>query len=372
MSAASTARLIHASSEQDADLLWRTEFLVGDPILWWEVDGQTHAVLNALEIDRAKRTARIDRIWTMEELLGPKPKSRSAAAQVLAVVKKFKLKTLEVPENFPVVLVLVLQKNRVKIRVGSSPFFPERMVKTDLEVEKLTGAVRVAEAGLERGLEVLRRAKILRDGSLLWNNAVLTSEILRGEIDATVVKAGGLPAHTIVAGGDQACDPHERGSGPLRAHEAIILDIFPRHAATGYFGDLTRTVVKGRPTEELRRLYATVQQGKAWVMEKMRAGVDGAKLHNELTERFRHFGYPTELRDGRWVGFFHGTGHGLGLEIHEAPRFSAGKLFKGLVITVEPGLYYPGIGGVRLEDVVLVQSKGVKNLTQVPQILEVP
>jgi Xaa-Pro aminopeptidase len=225
---------------------------------------------------------------------------------------------------------------------------------------------------LERGLEVLRQAKILRDQTLVWHKQVLTSEVLRGEIDAGVVRAGGLPAHTIVAGGDQACDPHERGSGPLRAHEAIILDIFPRHAATGFFGDLTRTVVKGRATEELQRLYAAVQQGKAWVMSQMKSGANGKKLHVDLVERFRHEGYPTELRDGRWVGFFHGTGHGLGLEIHEPPRFSAGKFYAGLAITVEPGLYYPGVGGVRLEDVVIVQSRGVRNLTSVPEFLEIP
>jgi Xaa-Pro aminopeptidase len=185
-----------------------------------------------------------------------------------------------------------------------------------------------------------------------------------------VLHAGGSPANTIVAGGLQGCDPHERGHGPLRANEAIVLDIFPRHARNYYYGDLTRTVVRGRASEALRKQYATVQSGKRWVMKQMRDGADGTALQKELLARFKAEGYPTELRDGRWVGMFHGVGHGLGLDLHEAPRFAAGKLFEGLSITVEPGLYFPGVGGVRIEDVVIVGKTGVRNLTRFEEELE--
>ena len=229
----------------------------------------------------------------------------------------------------------------------------------------------MATIGLLRGQEVLQEATIRKDRKLFWGNEILTSERLRGEIDAAIVRANGLPANTIVAGGDQACDPHERGSGPLFANQAIILDIFPRDPRTGYYGDLTRTVVKGRASEQLRHLYQTVKEGKAWVMNSVKPGRSGAEMHQELVERFKKAGYPTKKIKGRWVGFFHGIGHGLGMEGHEAPRFSDTHFTPGEVITVEPGIYYPGIGGVRLEDVVVVHSKGVRNLTNLPEELEI-
>jgi Xaa-Pro aminopeptidase len=215
---------------------------------------------------------------------------------------------------------------------------------------------------LRRGIDVLRASRADRRGFLRWQKAALTSERLRAEMDSAVLHAGGSPANTIVAGGEQGCDPHERGHGPLRANEAIVLDIFPRHSRNFYYGDLTRTVVKGRASDALRKQYATVAEGKRWVMRRMRA---------ELIERFKTAGFPTEQRRGRWVGMFHGVGHGLGLDLHETPRFAAGKLFAGLSLTVEPGLYYPGVGGVRLEDVVIVGKTGVKNLTRFEQELEI-
>lgn len=364
------ARLMYASSEADADILYATEFFVPDAFLWWEWRGKTHAVMSPLEIDRAKRSAKIDCIHEAGEFL-PKDAVASTARLIVEIARKQKFHCAEVPESFPLGLAQELKKLDFRIEAIQGPFFPQRRFKTADEVKKLTVALRVAEAGLARGFEVLKQSKIGRGGVLRWGNAVLTSEILRGEIDAVVVKGGSLPANTIVAGGDQACDPHERGSGPLRANETIILDIFPRHQSTGYFGDLTRTVIRGRASDAQKKLYATVAEGKKWVQRQMKPGVDGKKLHEALVQRFKDAGFPTEKRNGRWVGFFHGTGHGLGLEIHESPRFSAGKFKSGLALTVEPGLYYAGLGGVRLEDVVILKPGGINNLTRAPQFLEI-
>jgi Xaa-Pro aminopeptidase len=159
----------------------------------------------------------------------------------------------------------------------------------------------------------------------------------------------------------------------LRANEPIILDIFPRSQQTGYFGDLTRTVVRGRASEAIRRLYATVFEGQKLAFGKMRSGVPTAEVHRAVEVYFESQGYRTGKRAGRMEGFFHGTGHGLGLEIHEAPRMgprSVGKLLPGHVVTVEPGLYYPGLGGVRLEDVALVTDRRPRNLTRIEKVLE--
>lgn len=364
------ARLIYACSEADADLLYTTRFFVPDAFLWWQWRGKTHAVMSPLEIDRARRAARIDHVHAPEDFL-PKGTTGGTAQLIVEIARKQKFNAAVVPASFPLGLAFELKKLGFLIEVEPGPFFPQRQFKTAEEVKMLTTALRVTEAGLARGFEVLRQSKIGRNRVLRWGNAVLTSEILRGEIDAVVVKRGGLPANTIVAGGDQACDPHERGSGPLRANETIILDIFPRHQASGYFGDLTRTVVRGKASAAQKHLYHTVAEGKRWVQKQMKPGVDGKKLHAQLVDRFKAAGYPTEKQNGRWVGFFHGTGHGLGLEIHESPRFAAGKFKKGLALTVEPGLYYPGLGGVRLEDVVILKPGGILNLTKAPQFLEI-
>ena len=373
MATALTARLIYAASESDADLLYATRLNVPDPFVWFEVGGKTYAVLSRLEVDRARRVAQVDEVLAVDDFITAEAPAgeRGADALIAVLGKRYGFRALEVPENFPLGLAEALRRRRLKVspKSGSGLFFSEREIKTPAEIRAITEALRKAELGMERGFAVLRQSRIGKDHVLHWRGAVLTSERLRGEIDAVIIQAGALPANTIVAGGLQGCDPHERGHGPLRAHEAIILDIFPRDQKTGYFGDLTRTVVRGRPSAALEKLYATVAEGKDWVLARLRAGADGAVLHQELTARFAAAGFPTEKREGRWVGFFHGTGHSLGLEIHEPPRFGAGKFRAGHVMTVEPGLYFPGIGGVRLEDLVVVRAAGARNLTRVAQSL---
>ena len=366
----SSARLMVAASGHDADMLYATRFYADDPFVWWEAHGKTHLALSPLEIDRARPVARVTDVHGIGEFLPPKPKDYSSAAVIAGLAAKQRLRSFLVPEQFPSGLLEKLRALGLKVTVSTKPFFPERVRKTNEEIASLEEALRVAETGLRRGLDVLKASRADRSGILQWAKAPLTSERLRAEMDSAVLHAGGVPANTIVAGGEQGCDPHERGHGPLRANEAIVLDIFPRHARNHYFGDLTRTVVRGRASEALRRQYATVQEGKRWVIKRMRDGADGAALQKELIARFAAAGYPTEQRNGRWVGMFHGVGHGLGLDLHESPRFASGKLFAGLSITVEPGLYYPGVGGVRLEDVVIVGQTGVRNLTKVEEQLE--
>jgi Xaa-Pro aminopeptidase len=368
----SSARLMVAASGHDADMLYATRFYADDPFIWWEARGKTHAALSPLEIDRAKPIAQKNQ-WLAHgigEFLPPQAKDNSAASVVPGIATKYKIKSFVVPGQFPAGLLEKLRGKGLRVEVSDQPFFPERSRKTKEEIVALTAALRVAETGLRRGIDVLKASKADKRGFLKWSGIPLTSERLRAEMDAAVLHAGGSPANTIVAGGLQGCDPHERGHGPLRVNEAIVLDIFPRHARNFYYGDLTRTVVRGRATEALRKQYATVQEGKHWVMKQMRAGADGPALQKELLARFAAAGYPTEQRDGRGVGMFHGVGHGLGLDLHEAPRFATGKLFSGLSITVEPGLYYPGVGGVRIEDVVIVGPSGVRNLTKFEEELE--
>jgi Xaa-Pro aminopeptidase len=232
----------------------------------------------------------------------------------------------------------------------------------------------MAEVGLAEGIQALKISKITKNRRLLFHNVPLTSEKLRAIIDTAILQAGGLASHTIVAGGRQACDPHEPGHGPLRAHEPIIIDVFPRSRKTGYYGDITRTVVKGRPSEHVRKLYYTVARAQDVAFASLESGAKGATIHSAVSQFFNREGYRTGRHNGKMEGFFHGTGHGLGLDIHESPRLSPAStdvLRPGHVVTVEPGLYYPDIGGVRLEDVASVTPNGTRNLTKFEKNLEV-
>jgi Xaa-Pro aminopeptidase len=200
----------------------------------------------------------------------------------------------------------------------------------------------------------------------------LTSERIKTLINGKLMERDCVAQHTIVAGGEQACDPHNEGSGPLPAHRSIIFDVFPRSASSRYFADMSRTVVRGTPSAELKRLYQTVLDAQEEAIAQIKDGADGMKIHRGICERFEKAGYKTGLVNGRMQGYFHGTGHGVGLDIHEAPRISrtGSLLLEGHVVTVEPGLYYPGLGAVRIEDMVLVTGDGCRNLTNFSKAFE--
>ncbi|MEI8339996.1 MAG: Xaa-Pro peptidase family protein [Verrucomicrobiota bacterium] len=367
-----TPRLIIAASEQCPDMLYATGFFAPDPFLFLEKNGKRMIVLNDLEIDRGRAQARVDEVISYSDIAKRLPKSALAsfADIVIRFLKEQKVRKAWVPASFPLGMASELAKAGIALIPQSGLFWKEREFKADAELKLMRRALAITEAGLARAMEVLRATEIKQGKRLQWAGRSLTSEILRAEIDSAVLHAGGQPANTIVAGGNQACDPHERGSGPLHAHSLIILDIFPRDARTGYFGDMTRTVVRGHASEDQRRIWETVKQAQTLAIKSMKPGADGGEIHDAVKDFFTLNGYPTGMRDGRQTGFFHGTGHGLGLEIHEEPRFAKTVFKHGQVITVEPGLYYPGLGGVRIEDVVTVTDTGVRMLSKFQKQLE--
>lgn len=368
-------RLIVAASEHDPDMLYATKFFVPDPFIFLEQGGKRTIVLSDLEIDRGRKQAKADEIVSYgefeREVQGKQKKAPPFEKVMSHFLRKRGVRAAVVPANFPLSYAEELAIHKIRVRATNGLFWPEREAKSEDELQLMRRALAITEKGLARAMEVLAASKPGRGKKLSWSGRTLTSEILRAEIDSAILRAGGLPANTIVAGGDQACDPHERGFGPLKADSLIILDIFPRDATSGYYGDMTRTVVRGRASEEQRRLWETVREGQALALKKMKPGVDGLKLHTEVKQLFTDRGYPTGVRDGRQVGFFHGTGHGLGLEIHEFPRFQKTVFKPGQVLTVEPGLYYPGIGGARLEDVVVLTKNGTRMLSRFEKRLEI-
>ena len=369
--------LMVADSERDANMLYATGLFAPDPFIYLRTGARPLLVMSDLEIDRAREQAPHCRVVSLsayqQKLRRDGVKSPRFAHVIRQILREGKTRRAIVPDNFPLGLTRELKKLGVKLKPRAG-FFPKREIKTADEVRKISAALTMAEVGMAEGMEILRRSKIGRNRKLIYHGLPLTSEKLRAVIDCAILQACGLAANTIVAGGRQACNPHERGHGPLRANEPIIIDIFPRSQKTGYFGDITRTVVRGRANEAVRKLYNTVWQGQKIGFEKIRARVPAAEVHRAVQKFFAQQGYKTGRHNGCMEGFFHGTGHGLGLEIHEAPRMGASSaeiLRPGHVVTVEPGLYYPEIGGVRLEDVALVTGNGAKNLTRFEKVLEI-
>ncbi|MGE5059839.1 MAG: M24 family metallopeptidase [Betaproteobacteria bacterium] len=370
------AILLVAASEGDANMLYAVGFFVPDPFIFFQHREKKFAVLSDLEIDRAKKQAHVHRVLSLSlyqrklRQLG-KP---TAMIDVLDLIFRERgIRSLIVPANFSALLSDQLRAKGFSVQIRRDPFWPERETKNRVEVAQITESLRIARLGLEAGIRMLKRTRTKRDGYLYVNGTRLTSEILKTAVNTTIMAQGWLPSHTIISSGNQCVDPHHEGSGPIRANSSIIFDIFPRSQHNGYFGDLSRTVVRGRASDKLKEIYATVQAGQQIGYEQIRHGVNGKEVHQNILALFESRGFHTGRINGRMQGFFHGTGHGLGLDIHEPPRIAPvdAILRVGHVVTVEPGLYYLGIGGVRLEDVVVVTAKGNRNLTDCPQFLEI-
>ena len=367
-------RIIFASSEQSADMLYATKLAVPDAFLFLLQNGKKTILLSDLEIDRGRKQARVDEVVALSSIEGDlekRLKSKPPIEKTIAhFLRKRRIRRAAVPYSFPIGLATELAKEGVLVVPVAGLFWSEREFKTSEELKLIQLAIRITELGLARGIEVLRAAEISSGKKLIWAGKPLTSERLRAEIETVILHAGGLPANTIVAGGDQACDPHDRGSGPLKANSMIILDVFPKHKESGYYGDLSRTVVKGQASEAQRKLWYTVLEAQKFSLQKIRAGGSGGELQKAVSELFQERGYPAEIRNGRWVGFFHGLGHAFGLDIHEQPRIAKAEFKPGQVLTVEPGLYIPGVGGARIEDDGVVTENGFKVLSRFPKELE--
>ncbi|MDQ6977743.1 MAG: M24 family metallopeptidase, partial [Ghiorsea sp.] len=253
-----------------------------------------------------------------------------------------------------------------------------RVIKSENEISQLTHAEALTAKSMLQAEQFIAACGINNDNLMTFPSdheragEAVTSEAIRAVIETFLIGQGAVPSHTIVACGKQSADPHDMGSGEIAAHQPIIIDIFPRLVTSGYWGDMTRTYVKGKASSELKHMYQTVLEGQDMGLDMVQAGVDTANIHNSITAHFDAQGFKTGMVNGKQGGFFHGTGHGVGLDIHEAPRVSSNGalLEERMVITIEPGLYYEHIGGVRLEDLVVVRDSGCDNLTNFHRTLE--
>ncbi len=346
-------------------------FEVADPTFVLDVDGKRFIFLDHREFGMfASQNTQPNIEAVLANPVWEEAASMSADERVevrcgFAILQKYSLldERLQVPANFPLFMADGLRRLGAKLDAVDS-LYPERLQKTEQEVEYIREALIGTQAAFRRIEEVLQESSIVGD-EIHWRGKVLTSEALKAEAERALLDAGmSNDEDMVISCGPHAAIPHHRGEGVLRPHTTIVCDIFPRHKRSGYYADMTRTYVKGEPSEQIRKMYQAVVDAQRKGFEIIRSGVGSLDAHKQVEQIFLDTGF--HVGD---AGFIHGTGHGLGLDIHELPfinRNHNSVMEVGHVVTVEPGLYYPEHGGVRIEDVVVVTPDGVENLTQYP------
>ena len=383
----STEVLLYAVPSKNADMRWFSDFQASDPFPAFSAKGRRIGLLPLLEVGRAKKESAFDEVLNLTEIINDlrrtNPNAGIADAIVFAALREG-IKDFRVSSDFQVGLFLRLKELGINvISVGSaqdersaSPLFVNRWIKTAKEIEGIKAGNRAACAGFKTVEKILKEAKADKKGKLFWRKKILTAQVLHAEVQIAVTAAGGqLDAGMICAPGDQAVDCHSEGTGPIHAGQLIVVDIFPRDRASSNYGDMTRTYLKGRATPTQRRMVQSVRKAQQLALKTIRAGVTGAEVHKQVSDYLSSLGYKTEKVGDQYVGFFHGTGHGLGFDLHEEPYLSLRfprPLQVGQCVTVEPGLYYPGLGGCRIEDCVVVTPTGCKLLSRHPYRWEIP
>lgn len=365
------ALLLIGDSEQNANLYFKTHFLA-EGLIYFEADGKGTLITSSMEKGRAEKQARIDDIRTLEDydfmeiIKDLDDRQRAVPIVIARALKDSGVDSVSVDPRFPLGIGENLRREGIDVQVDPDFLEAERRQKTPEEIGFVEEAQRANERVTGRAIQMIRDSEE-RNGVLQYNGIPLTSERVRTEMEIDFLREGMENSHgMIVAGGTDAADPHSSGYGPLRPRQAIVMDIFPRSKKTRYWADMTRTVSKGTPSDALMKMYEAVLRSQEAAFGQIKAGANGKDVHDAVVEVLKEAGYN---RDDGGPRMNHSAGHGVGLAIHEAPGlgFTDVVLKENDVVTVEPGLYDPQIGGIRIEDMVVVTRDGYRNLTDFPK-----
>jgi Xaa-Pro aminopeptidase len=372
--------LIWGDTVRVPELRHEVPITIPDPFLYAETGDRRAVVIHALEVPRVRAETDLE-IVAQEDLGSDElfaqalPRWQIDQEIVLRGCRRLGIERAAVPPGFPVALADSLREQGVELSVDRELFDGRRRAKNETELAGIRRAQKACEAALDAARELLRRAQ-QNGGGLEVDGKALTSERLKRMIEDVFADHGVEGAEMIVSHGPQTAVGHDMGSGQIRANEPIVFDLFPKDKQTGCYADMTRTYVVGEPSEEVREWYRLVKDALDRSTAEVRPGKNGRELYELVCDIFQSAGYKTQLNKepGEVLedGFFHSLGHGVGLEVHELPAMSrtGQDLIPGDVVTVEPGLYRAGYGGLRLEDLVLVTADGHEVLTDYPYELE--
>ncbi len=373
--------LMYADTFRSPELRNEVPIGIPDPFLYIEKDGAKHIAIGAMEIPRLRELGLFElhpnEEFGLDDMIADglsydavRHEIPVRAAQALGITSAV------VPENFPLWLADRLRQAGIEL-TANGPFFGERRrVKTEPQLAGIKRAQRAAEAGMDAARDLLRRAQQNGD-ALELDGETLTVERIKAAMSEAFVRHGTTSDEFIVAPAAQGAVGHDMGSGPVRAGVPIVIDVWPRDNESFCYADMTRTFVVGGVPDDVREWHRLCKEALDRALAEIKDGVDGRAIFDGTCEIFEAAGERTQRtkEPGKPLdeGFFHGLGHGVGLEVHEPPgmgRASEKELRAGDVVTIEPGCYRQGYGGVRLEDLVLVTPGGAENLTQYPYDLE--
>lgn len=351
---------LHASSE-NAAMRHMTRFVTSDPVtILKKLDNPPLMIVPQMEVERAMKESAAEILTRKQagylEIFEHEKDPWKIQAEM---IHRLSDGPYLVPPDFPTALTRALEPYNTVFVDSSSVLSAHRAIKTSEEIGWITTAQRAAEAAMDKAISLIKNADV-RSGVLWHDEAPLTSDLVRYEMNRILLAYDCTGKDTIVACGPETAMPHCRGTGDLRAHEPIVIDVFPSGNKTGYYADMTRTVSRGEPSGKVTELYETVKDALLMSEGMVREGVTGAACYQMVCDYFSDLGYPSDTE-----GFIHSLGHGVGLEIHELPSLSGlgGELKAGNVITLEPGLYYRDIGGVRIENLGIVEKSGFSRIT---------
>ena len=374
--------LIFADSARSPELRHEVPLMVPDAFLYFEQNGKRGAVISAMEADRiAKVAPHLELIpperFGMDEIARTASSSAEAALQIVVrACRELGISEASVPASFPLEVADALRAAGVEVTAQRELFNERRRSKNDVELEGIRRAQRACDEAMGVAAKMLRAAEP-GEGGLVLDGEPLTSERIKLAIEEVFSRHGCAGDEMIVSHGEQSAVGHDMGSGQIAPDEPIVIDIFPRDRETGCYADMTRSFVVGTPPEEIAEFHRLCKEALDRCTEAVKPGVTGRELMQIACDIFDAAGQATPLnkKDGEVMqsGFYHSLGHGVGLEVHEDPtlgRLAGNELVPGDVITIEPGLYHHGVGGLRLEDLIFVTGDGYENLTKFPYELE--
>jgi Xaa-Pro aminopeptidase len=373
-----TARVMAGNPSTNKSLYRVVRFMVHDAMIAIDLpDGTRTLILREIEMDRAKKHARADRVYGYSDFApncGLSGDRETAAAQATTeCLRRNGITNVIGDRTLPLIYVDEMQAAGISVELDGDMGVADRRVKDKEEIASLKQAQKVTEEAMLMACETVATATVENDGTLLVENEILTSERLRTTIDKFLLERNFFNPPCIVAGGSDGGDCHELGSGSLRTGQPVIIDIFPLDKSSMYNGDCTRTVVHGDIPEEVQKMHDAVVAAKEAAVAATKAGVSGEEIHLETIRVLQEHGFkeglPKETDPDTFCSMPHGTGHGIGLDVHEPPLLdrNGAILLAGDVVTIEPGLYSHALGGVRIEDMVLVTQSGCENFNCLPE-----
>lgn len=361
----------------------RIRFIAGDPAVVITLPAPSGGVggvrstliIRDIEMDRARKHVKVDRVLCPADLApasglsGDRPTATAQAAAEF--LRREGVREVWTDRTLPMIFTHHITEAGIALHYDPDLGVRQRRSKDEQEITFMRHAQRTTEGAIEMACRMISRASAGRNGSLQMDGAPLTSERIAASIDVWLLEKGYENPRSIIAGGKQGGDCHEAGSGPLFTEQPVIVDVFPRSKKTLYYGDCTRMVVHGPPgniPDAVRTMHGAVAEAKRAAIAATRAGVTGEAVHlaaiSVVKARGYETGLPTNTDPPSRCAMVHGTGHGLGLDLKEQPLLDmkGPVLVEGDAVTIEPGLYQPDLGGVRLEDLLIVTDSGCDNL----------